>query len=177
MVMLDNGQVERPDGGSDCRHHMRHSAAAENSRYATSTSAAGSGCTATATAAVVSSSSSSSGFLFGAGRRHEPVTSREFRIVRLLMGFEYRGPGERLATQRTPERSFTGVHATVVFHVVSQLERFAAELALEWPVASVRGQVAHQGGHVRERFAAKLTECSAAAAVIHCSRAVVVARL
>jgi len=34
------------------------------------------------------------------------------------------------------------VHATVILHVVPELERFAAELALERPVAGVRGQVA-----------------------------------
>jgi len=81
--------------------------------------------------------------------------------VRLLVRLEYRGPGERFAAQRTPERPFAGVHATVVLHVVPELKRFAAKLALKRPLAGVRGQVAHQSGHVRERFAAKLAQRAA----------------
>lgn len=104
------------------------------------------------------------------------MTSRELRVVRLLVRLEYRGPRERFAAQRAPERPFAGVHATMVLHVVSELERFAAELALKRPVAGVRGQVAHQRGDVRERFAAKLAYRSAPTAVVHRGR-VVVARL
>jgi len=54
-----------------------------------------------------------------------------------------------------------------------QLERFTAELALERPVAGMRGQVAHQRGHVRKRFAAKLTQRAASAVI----RRAVLARL
>lgn len=145
VVVLDDGQVER-SGGSKRGHRMRDPA--------------------TVTA--------SPGLLFGTGRRHEPVTSRELRIVRLLVRLEYRRPGERFAAQRTPERPFAGVHATVVLHVVPELKRFAAKLALERSLAGVRGQVAHQSGHVRERFAAKLAQ-RAAYAVFRDRR--VVARL
>lgn len=52
----------------------------------------------------------------------------------------------------------TCVHPTVVLHVVPQLERLAAELALERPVTGVHGQVRDQRRHVREALAAELTQ-------------------
>lgn len=156
--MLDDGQVEWSDGGgSDGRHCLRHPTRAEASYPGQHRAAA-----------------ASPGFLLGAGRGHEPVASRELGIVRLLVSLEYRGPGERFAAQRAPERPFASVHATVVFHVVPQFERFAAKLALEWPVAGVRGQMAHQGGHVREGLAAKLAHRATPAVVERGCRAVAV---
>lgn len=163
VVMLDDGQVEWPDGGggsgggrSDRRDRLSHPAA----------EAAHCQPHCPGSYPATSSSSAAAGFLLGAGRRHEPVTAREFRVVRLLVRLEYGGPGKRFAAQRAPERSFARVHATVVLHVMPQLERFTAELALKRPVAGVRGQVAHQRGHVRKRFAAKLAQ-RAAPAVVH----------
>jgi len=54
------------------------------------------------------------------------------------VGLEYRRPRKGLAAQRTPERPLAGVHTTVVLHVMAQLERLAAELAFERPIAGVR---------------------------------------
>lgn len=52
----------------------------------------------------------------------------------------------------------TGVHATVVFHMVSQLERLAAELALKRPIAGVHRQMRDQRRHVRKAFATELAQ-------------------
>lgn len=170
--MLDDGQVERADGGGggrggrgDRRDRLCHPAAEGAHRQC---HRSGPRPADYSTASASTRTAAASGLLFGTGRRHEPVTARELRVVRLLVRLEYGGPGERLAAQRAPERPLARVHATVVLHVVPQLERFAAELALERPVAGVRGQVAHQRGHVRERFAAKLAQRAApATAVVH----------
>jgi len=60
------------------------------------------------------------------------------RVMCLFVGLKYRRPREGLAAQRTPERSFASMHATVVLHMMAQLERLTAELALERPVAGMR---------------------------------------
>lgn len=50
------------------------------------------------------------------------------------------------------------MHATVILHMVAQLERFAAELALERPVAGVHRQVRDQRRHVRKAFTTELAQ-------------------
>jgi len=60
------------------------------------------------------------------------------RIMCLFVGLEYRRPREGLATQRTPEWPLASVHAAMVLHVVAQLKRLAAELALERSVSGMR---------------------------------------
>lgn len=103
------------------------------------------------------------------------MSSRELWIVGFLVRFEYRRPGESLTAQRAPEWPFPSVYATVILHVVPEFERFSTEFAFERPVAGVSGQVAHQSGHVRKRFSAKLTQRTATT-VVHHGR-VIVARL
>lgn len=58
------------------------------------------------------------------------------------------------------------MHSAVVLHVVPQLERLAAELALERPVARVHRQVRDQRRHVREALAAELAQHHAVAALV-----------
>jgi hypothetical protein len=87
-----------------------------------------------------------------------------FGIVRLLVGLEYRRPGEGLPAEAAPERSLARVHPAVVLHVVAQLEGLAAELALEGAVARVHRQMGDQAAHVREALAAELAEDDAAGA-------------
>lgn len=79
-------------------------------------------------------------------------------IVRLLVGLEDRRPREGLAAECASEGSFSGVHATVVLHVMPQLERFTAELALEGSITSVDRQMRDERADVREGFAAELAE-------------------
>lgn len=59
----------------------------------------------------------------------------------LLVRLEYGGARECLTAQGAPERALARVHAAVVLHVVPELERLTAVLALERPVPRVRGQV------------------------------------
>jgi hypothetical protein len=72
----------------------------------------------------------------------------------------------------------TGVHATVILHVVPQLEGLSAELALEGPVAGVHRQVRDERGDVGEALTTEFAQHHAAAArdVAAVARAGVVAR-
>lgn len=74
------------------------------------------------------------------------------------MRFQYRGSGESLSAQSTTKRSLTRVHSTMVFHVVTQLESFATELALERPVPRMHWQMRDERAHVRKGFAAELAQ-------------------
>lgn len=76
----------------------------------------------------------------------------------LLVRLQDRRPRERFPAEVAPERSLACVNATVILHVVPQLEGLAAELTFEGPVTRVDGQVSNQGAHIRERLAAELAE-------------------
>lgn len=78
--------------------------------------------------------------------------------MRLLVRLQNRRSGERLAAHPAAKRSLACMHPTVVLHVVPQLERLAAELALERPVAGVHRQVRYQRRHVRKAFPTELTQ-------------------
>lgn len=85
--------------------------------------------------------------------------------MRLLVRLEDGGARERLPAQGAAEGPLPRVHPAVVLHVVAQLERFAAVLALKGSVPCVCGQVRDQRADVWERLAAKLAEHSVWCAV------------
>lgn len=78
--------------------------------------------------------------------------------MRLLVRLQDRRSGERLAAHPAAKRSLACMHPTVVLHVVPQLERLAAELALERPVTGVHRQVRYQRRHVRKAFTTELAQ-------------------
>jgi hypothetical protein len=94
--------------------------------------------------------------VLGARRREE--LAHILGVVSLFMGLEDSRSRERLATEGTPERSLSGMNATVILHVMAEFERLAAELALEGAIARVGREVPDQRTHVGESLPAKLAQ-------------------
>lgn len=91
------------------------------------------------------------------GARREEL-ARVLGIMRLLVRFQYRRPRECLTAQHATKWSLARVHSTVIFHMMSKLERLPAEFALKRSISCMYRQMRDQRGDVGETFSTKLAQ-------------------
>lgn len=111
------------------------------------------------------------------GARSQELVN-ELWIMRFLVSLQNGRTRKRFSANGTPKRSLSGVHSTMVFHVMAEFEGFAAIFALEGSISRVDGQMGYQRTHVRKRLSTKFTQnnvCLTCVAERKASRKVVVA--